>query len=277
MLYGSNSLHHSMLRGILKTSILFFERNPNGRILNHSSKDQQVLDELLSLTLLVLLTLDSLAIIRLANPWILIILIILISAFLWFHQLYLIQTSRQLKFLENISQSPIYALFSSSLDWLTSTSAFDIEDDMLDVFLERTDTNTWSFFTLLFAVRWFGLRLDLMTSSFALITVLLSVLLCDRIDPWTVALALSYCIVLVHLFFNGLYNKSTEVEILMIDVEWTATTWTWSSYDMVLISLDSHSMIYVLISVSFHRYLSDSVKRVDTTLILSNNILKKNV
>jgi ATP-binding cassette subfamily C (CFTR/MRP) protein 4 len=43
VLNGSNSLHNNMLKGLLYTSIQFFESNPSGRILNRASKDQHVL------------------------------------------------------------------------------------------------------------------------------------------------------------------------------------------------------------------------------------------
>ncbi|CAF3719829.1 unnamed protein product [Rotaria sp. Silwood1] len=42
VLHGSNSFHNNMLRGLLYTSIQFFESNPTGRILNRASKDQRL-------------------------------------------------------------------------------------------------------------------------------------------------------------------------------------------------------------------------------------------
>ncbi|CAF1104628.1 unnamed protein product [Rotaria sp. Silwood1] len=45
MLRGSTYFHNRMLKGILYTSLRFFESNPSERILNRASKDQQVLDE----------------------------------------------------------------------------------------------------------------------------------------------------------------------------------------------------------------------------------------
>lgn len=52
MLRGSTHFHNRMLKGILYTSLRFFESNPSGRILNRASKDQQVLDESLPLVLI---------------------------------------------------------------------------------------------------------------------------------------------------------------------------------------------------------------------------------
>jgi ATP-binding cassette, subfamily C (CFTR/MRP), member 4 len=222
MLYGSNRLHNSMLTGILNTSMRFFESNPSGRILNRASKDQQVLDELLPVTLLdalqaLLMTLGSIVIIGTINPWVLLILVPLVPAFLWLRRFYL-RSSRPLKRLESVTRSPIYALFASSLDGLTTIRAFNVEDDFLHMFLERTDTNTRAHFTLNCAVRWFGLRLDLMTSVLALITAVLSVALRRQINSSAVALSLSYCINLTTLF-QWAIRQSAEVENFMTSAE----------------------------------------------------------
>ncbi|CAF1469791.1 unnamed protein product [Rotaria sordida] len=131
MLCGSTYFHNRMLKGILYTSLRFFESNPSGRILNRASKDQQVLDEALPLALIdttqnLLMTFGSIVIIGINNPWVLLILILLVPAVLWLRRFYM-RLSRQMKRLESVTRSPIYALFSSSLDGLTSIRAFDVQ------------------------------------------------------------------------------------------------------------------------------------------------------
>lgn len=222
MIWGSNRLHNSMLTGIINTSMRFFESNPSGRILNRASKDQQVLDEMLPVTLLdalqaLLMTLGSIVIIGTINPWVLLVLVPLVPAFWWLRRFYL-RSSRPLKRLESVTRSPIYALFSSSLDGLTTIRAFNVEDDFVHMFLERTDTNTRAHFTLNCAVRWFGLRLDLMTSVLALITAVLSVALRRQVNSSAVALSLSYCINLTTLF-QWAVRQSAEAENFMTSAE----------------------------------------------------------
>ena len=222
MLSGSNRLHNSMLTGILNTSMRFFESNPSGRILNRASKDQQVLDELLPVTLLdalqaLLMTLGSVVIIGSINPWVLLVLVPLVPTFWWLRRFYL-RSSRPLKRLESVTRSPIYTLFSSSLDGLTTIRAFNVEEDFLRMFLERTDTNTRAHFTLNCAVRWFGLRLDLMTSLLALVTAILSMALRHQISSSAVGLSLSYCINLTTLF-QWAVRQSAEAENFMTSAE----------------------------------------------------------
>jgi len=223
ILYGSNHLHNKMLTGILYTSLRFFESNPSGRILNRASKDQQVIDELLPMTLFdalqcLLMTLGSLIIIGIVNPWVLLILIPLLPFFWWLRRFYL-RSSRQIKRLESVTRSPVYALFSSSLNGgLPTIRAFNVQEDFVQLFINRVDTTSRAFFILIAAVRWFGLRLDLMTSILSLITSVLTIAFRDRIDPSSAALSLMYCINLTMLF-QWAVRQSAEAENYMTSAE----------------------------------------------------------
>jgi ATP-binding cassette subfamily C (CFTR/MRP) protein 4 len=222
LLCGSTYFHNRMLKGILYTSLRFFESNPSGRILNRASKDQQVLDESLPLALVytmqyLLMTLGSITIIGMTNPWVLLILIPLLPTVLWLRRYY-IHSSRQLKRLESVTRSPIYALFSSSLDGLTSIRAFDVQGDFLNMFMERIDTNSRAYFILSATSYWFGLRLDYMTSLLTLVTAVLAVVLRHQIDPSAAALSISYCITLTGLFQYAV-RQSAEAENFMTSAE----------------------------------------------------------
>ncbi|CAF4359578.1 unnamed protein product, partial [Adineta steineri] len=118
ILRGASALHNRMFKGVLYTSLRFYESNPVGRVLNRFSKDQQAIDELLPLTFYdtiqsLIMVLGSIVIIGMANPWVLLILVPIIPIFFWLRRYYL-RTSRSLKRLESVTRSPIYALFSSS-------------------------------------------------------------------------------------------------------------------------------------------------------------------
>lgn len=222
MLCGSTYFHNRMLKGILYTSLRFFESNPSGRILNRASKDQQVLDQSLPLALIdtmqyLLMTLGSIVIIGRANPWALIILIPLVPTVLWLRRFYM-HSSRQLKRLENVTRSPIYALFSSSLDGLNNIRAFDVSKDFLNMFMEKIDTNSRAYFSLLATAHWFGLRLDLMASLLTLATAVLAVALRHQIDPSAAALSITYCITLTGLF-QWAVRQSTVAENFMTSAE----------------------------------------------------------
>ncbi|CAF1158273.1 unnamed protein product [Rotaria sordida] len=222
MLRGSTHFHNRMLKGILYTSLRFFESNPSGRILNRASKDQQALDESLPLSLIdamqyLLMTLGSIVIIGITNQWVLLILIPLVPIVLWLRRFYM-RSSRQLKRLESVTRSPIYALFLSSLDGLTSIRAFDVQDGFLNMFMERIDTNSRAYFILFATTRWFGLRLDMITSLLTLATAILAVALRHQLDPSAAALSISYCITLTALF-QWAMRQSAEAENFMTSAE----------------------------------------------------------
>ncbi|CAF4026761.1 unnamed protein product [Rotaria sordida] len=222
LLSGATYFHNRMLKGILYTSLRFFESNPGGRILNRASKDQQVLDESLPLTVIdtiqmTMTILGSIVIIGIINPWVLLILIPLIPAFWWIRRFFL-RSSCQLKRLESVTRSPIYTLFSSSLDGLTSIRAFNVQADFMDMFMERIDTNSRAYFLLIAAGRWFGLRLDLMASLLTLITSILAVAVRGQIDHSALALSLTYCLTIVDLF-QWAIRQSAEAETYMTSAE----------------------------------------------------------
>ncbi|CAF2965348.1 unnamed protein product [Rotaria sp. Silwood2] len=222
MLCGSTCFHNQMLNGILYTSLRFFESNPSGRILNRASKDQQVLDELLPSTVIetiqnLLMILGSVIIIGITNPWVLLILVPLTPAFWWLRRFY-IRSSLQLKRLESVTRSPVYALFSSSLDGLTSIRAFEVQDDFLHMFMERVDANSRAYFALVAVGRWLGLQLSYMTCLLTLVTAILGVALRHQIDPSAAALSITYCITITTLF-QWAVRQSVEAENFMTSAE----------------------------------------------------------
>ncbi|CAF4560396.1 unnamed protein product, partial [Rotaria sp. Silwood2] len=105
ILRGASVFHDCMLKGVLYSSLRFYESNPVGRILNRFSKDQQVIDELLPVTFFdtiqsLTMVLGSIVIIGISNPWALLILIIIIPMLLWLRRIY-VRTSREIKRLES--------------------------------------------------------------------------------------------------------------------------------------------------------------------------------
>ncbi|CAF1164650.1 unnamed protein product, partial [Didymodactylos carnosus] len=222
MLRGAYILHNNMLKGVLYSSLRFYESNPVGRILNRFSKDQQVVDELLPLTFfntiqLLLMAVGGVVIIAVTNPWVTLILIPIIPTFLWLRRFYS-RTSREIKRLESVTRSPVYALISSSLSGLMTIRAYKAENDFIDSFIDKVNTNSRALFVVGCSARWFGLRLDLMACLFTLFTAVLSVALRNTMNASSVALSLTYCISLTNVFQWGV-RQSTETEIYMTSAE----------------------------------------------------------
>ena len=196
MLCGANNLHHSMIKGILHTSMRFFESNLSGRILNRASRDQQIIDEVLPMIMFdgvqeLIIIVGSISVIGLLTPPVLLLLIPVAPTF-WYICRYYLRTSRQLKRLESVARSPIYNLFSTSCDGLSTIRAFRVKENFIQELNDCIDVNTRAYITMLSSVHWLGVRLDSIGALFALITAMLVVIMPNQLEPSLAALSLIY-------------------------------------------------------------------------------------
>ncbi len=75
-------------------------------------------------------------------------------------QRYYIQTSRELTRLENTSRSPIYALFSETLDGLSTIRAYGCEKRLISKNNTLLDNNQRAYFLNYSANCWLAVRLE---------------------------------------------------------------------------------------------------------------------
>ncbi|CAF4896942.1 unnamed protein product, partial [Rotaria sp. Silwood1] len=101
----------------------------------------------------------------------LMVLLLLVPA-IWliirFHQ----KPSRQLKRLESITCSPIYALFSTSLNGLTTIHAFKAENSFIQLISNRIDANTSACINVQASSQPFALLLSIVYSSTAALSLI---------------------------------------------------------------------------------------------------------
>ena len=191
-------------------------------MLNRFSKDMSIVDEQLALTSfdayqMMIMTLGAIASIASVAPYILAIIAPIIPVFLWLRRYYL-QSSREVKRLDAVSRSPIYAFFSSTLNGLITLRAFRVQADFMRQFQERVDHNTAAIFTFYTTIRWFGVRLDSLCTLIVLATGLLIVGLRNNISAAEAGFALTYSLLLTSLFQWGV-RQSAEVENMATSVE----------------------------------------------------------
>lgn len=186
-LNGANHLHNQMLTGLLHTPIRFYESNPSGRILNRVSKDQQVVDEILPFTIfeaaqLLLMAAGAVIITCIINWWS-IFLVISIVSLLYILYRYYMKLNYQLKRLEGVTRSPVYTHFSASLNGLTTIRSFKVENDWIEMFFSRVDTNTQAYISMIGASRWFGLMVDMLKCLYILAFAIFAIITRDTISP----------------------------------------------------------------------------------------------
>uniref|UniRef100_A0A183DXE5 ABC transmembrane type-1 domain-containing protein n=1 Tax=Gongylonema pulchrum TaxID=637853 RepID=A0A183DXE5_9BILA len=135
---ASRVLHDMMFQRVVGTRIIFFDKNPIGRILNRFSKDIGTLDDQLSFSFFdfamgMLTFFGYFIVIIVINPLILAITAPLILVFIFLRSFYL-STSRDVKRLEATTRSPLYSHISSVMHGLVLVRAFSNQQFVISAF-----------------------------------------------------------------------------------------------------------------------------------------------
>uniref|UniRef100_A0A6P7FF39 Probable multidrug resistance-associated protein lethal(2)03659 n=1 Tax=Diabrotica virgifera virgifera TaxID=50390 RepID=A0A6P7FF39_DIAVI len=165
-------LHNRMFESIIHASMLFFNINSSGRILNRFSKDLGAVDEMLpnafcDTTQLLLNLIGAIIVVTLIDYFLLIPTAVIFVAFYLLRRVYL-HTSRNVKRLEGITRSPVFAHLNATLQGLTTIRSNGAEKILVEEFDYLQDIHSSAWFMFLFTSRAFGLWLDLICTVFIL-------------------------------------------------------------------------------------------------------------
>ncbi|KAF2275206.1 multidrug resistance-associated protein 1 [Westerdykella ornata] len=222
---ASRKLHERMAFAIFRSPMSFFETTPAGRILNRFSSDIYKVDEVLARTFNMLFVNSArafftLAIISAMAP-IFVTLIIPLAALYLYIQRYYLRTSRELKRLDSVSRSPIYAHFQESLSGMSTIRAyrqqkrFELENEW------RVDANLRAYFPSINANRWLAVRLEFIGSVIILAAAgfaIISVTSRSGLSAGWVGLAMSYALQITQSL-NWIVRQTVEVETNIVSVE----------------------------------------------------------
>ncbi|RPB26840.1 putative ABC metal ion transporter [Terfezia boudieri ATCC MYA-4762] len=218
-------LHHRMAVAIFRSPMSFFDTTPAGRILNRFSSDIYRIDEVLARTFNMLFansvkSLSTLVIISISTPPFVAVIIPLTFLYIYIQRYYL-RTSRELKRLDSVSRSPIYAHFQESLGGISTIRAYQQADRFERENERRVDANLRAFFPSINANRWLAIRLEfigsiiiLAAASFACISVASG----SGLSAGWVGLAMSYALQITQSL-NWIVRQSVEVETNIVSVE----------------------------------------------------------
>lgn len=223
---ASKRLHDTMTTAVLRAKIEFFDTNPSGRILNRFSADVGSNDDLLPPTLfdfLMCAFLVSGAMISAftALPIVLLVFPPLVWYFIKIRKMF-VTSSRELKRLEGLARSPIFAMLSESLSGVGTIRANGSVAYISKLFEDCHDAHSRSFWGFLSSSRWVGFRMDSIMYLFTSTACFISVLFSERgwfdVDPVIFGLALSMLIQLGSIF-QWTIRQSAEVVNQMVCVE----------------------------------------------------------
>lgn len=127
-LHGSSKMHDTAFRAIARAPMGFFSANPLGRIVNKFASDQGQVDEMLPATFFDCvqvgsICLGSVVMVAIALPWMVFAMVPLGLVFVRVRSFY-VASSRELKRLEGMGKSPVFALFHATLNGLVTIRAF---------------------------------------------------------------------------------------------------------------------------------------------------------
>uniref|UniRef100_A0A7N0VJV5 ABC-type xenobiotic transporter n=1 Tax=Kalanchoe fedtschenkoi TaxID=63787 RepID=A0A7N0VJV5_KALFE len=230
-LSAAKRLHDSMLNSLLRAPMLFFHSNPCGRIINRFAKDIGDVDRyvanrinmFLSQSMQLLSTFVLIGLVSVLSLWaIMPILILFYAAFMYYQS-----TSRELKRLDSVTLSPIYARFGEALNGLSSIRAYKAYDRMTLMLWKSVDDNIRFCLASGSANRWRTIRLEILGSIMILFSTIFSVIQSGRMENQVgfasaIGLLLSYTLNITSLM-SGVLREASEAENSLNAVERVGT------------------------------------------------------
>ncbi|XP_026390011.1 ABC transporter C family member 2-like [Papaver somniferum] len=183
-LYAAKKLHDAMLHSILRAPMLFFHSNPIGRVINRFAKDLGDIDRNVAVyvnmffgqTFQLISTFVLIGIVSTISLWaIMPLLIVFYSAYLYYQS-----TAREVKRLDSISRSPVYAQFGEALNGLSTIRAYQAYDRMSNINGKSMDNNIRYTLVNISANRWLAIRLETLGGIMIWLTATFAVMQNER-------------------------------------------------------------------------------------------------
>lgn len=212
--YSAKNLHHSAITRVMHAPMSFFDTTPLGRIMNRFTKDVDTLDNLIADAFRMLAgtlgqIVSTIVLVSVILPWFLLPVAVILVFYYWGSVFYR-ASARELKRLDALLRSSLYAHYAESLTGLSTIRAYGETERFLNENRLRMDTENRAYFLTITNQRWLGIRLDALGSALTFFVALLSVL-STSISPSQTGLVLSYMLV-VQQSFGWFVRQVAEVE-----------------------------------------------------------------
>ncbi|TYJ03734.1 hypothetical protein E1A91_A12G048200v1 [Gossypium mustelinum] len=228
---AARRLHDMMLNSILRAPMLFFQTNPVGRVINRFSRDlgdidcnvATSMDMFLNQLWQLLSTFTLISIVSIFSFWAIMPLLILFYAAYLFYQ----STSREVKRLDSITSSPVYAQFREAFDGFSSIRAYRAYDRIANVIGRSMDNNIRFTLANISSNHWLAIRLETLGGLIIWLTATIAVLQNGRAEnkaafASTVGLLLSYTLNITRLL-SGVLRQASKAENRLNAVERVGT------------------------------------------------------
>ncbi|KAJ3145661.1 hypothetical protein HK101_002412 [Irineochytrium annulatum] len=165
---AGRKLHKLLIERILYAPLRFFDTTPMGRILNRATRDiadidKHVMNEFENYTNVLLDLLTIVVVICLITPVFFLFFVPIATIYWWIGGRYL-SSMRELKRLDSTTRSPIFSMFSETLQGCDTIRAYGEERRFILENQSRVDANHRTFHALQSCNRWLGVRVSLLGS-----------------------------------------------------------------------------------------------------------------
>ncbi|KAK6150130.1 hypothetical protein DH2020_017655 [Rehmannia glutinosa] len=234
-LYAARQLHTAMLNSILRAPMVFFHTNPLGRVINRFAKDLGDIDRnvapfagmFLNQVSQLVSTFVLIGIVSTMSLWAIMPLLVLFYVAYLYYQ----STAREVKRLDSVSRSPVYAQFGEALNGLSTIRAYKAYDRMANINGKSMDNNIRFTLVNMSGNRWLAIRLETVGGLMIWFTATFAVMQNGRAENQeafasTMGLLLSYALNITSLLtgvlrlaslaensFNAVERVGTYIEL----------------------------------------------------------------
>ncbi|GAA6031091.1 hypothetical protein JCM8097_004000 [Rhodosporidiobolus ruineniae] len=218
----SRSLHQGAITGVLRAPMSFFDTQPQGRVMNRFSKDIDTIDNTLNDSFRMFMAtasgvVGSVVLIAIVQHWFLLVVAGVLCLYGFAASFYR-QSARELKRLDNLLRSSLYAHFSETLSGLATVRAYGESGKFLKQNEAYIDLEDRAYFLTVINQRWLGLRLDFFGSCLTFAVAMFGVGTRTSVSPSQTGLVLSY-ILSISSAFSWMVRQGAEVENDLNSVE----------------------------------------------------------
>ncbi|KAM5475676.1 hypothetical protein MauCBS54593_001368 [Microsporum audouinii] len=192
---SSINLHKILLQVTVRAPLSFFSNTDSGVLLNQFSQDIGLIDRVLPLCLIrvvvqLFIILSQTALIAMGSTYMSVLIPFCIIT-VYFLQRFYLRTSRQLRYLDLESRSPLYSHFLETIEGLATLRAFGWQKVFQETNTKLLDTSQQPFYLLYCIQCWLNLVLDLLVAAIGVVAIALAVLLPSFTTAGTIGLALN--------------------------------------------------------------------------------------
>ncbi|KAJ7270615.1 multidrug resistance-associated ABC transporter [Mycena haematopus] len=227
-LMASLNLFKTALAHILRSPSSFFDTTPMGRILSRLVKDQDTLDNQLSMTLMQLLTtfasvLGTVGLVFYTFP-LLGIIFAPMAILYYLVALYYRRSSVETKRLDSLMRSALYASYSETLTGLSTIRAYREQEPAIQSAEQGLDLENRAYFMTISLQLWLGLRLDIFGNILIFGIALFAAGFRHTVDPSKIGVVLTYTLSITQVF-SQMVSFFAQNEQNMNSVERPPSSW----------------------------------------------------